>query len=184
MSTYLRPRAAGATIFFTVNLAHRGTALLTERVDLLRDAVQQTKAERPFEIEAWVVLPDHLHCIWTLPLDDSGYSVRWGAIKSRFSIAVRRAGFTPPNRLPVVALGRYAGVNPDLRVAKGEVGIWQRRFWEHHIRDEADFIAHLRYCWMNPVKRWLVERPEDWPHSSVHRDERFQKAMDLFVGRG
>ena len=76
MSTYLRPRAAGATIFFTVNLAHRGTALLTERVNLLRDAVQQTKAERPFEIEAWVVLPDHLHCIWTLPESDSGYPVR------------------------------------------------------------------------------------------------------------
>ena len=99
-------------------------------------------------------------------------------------MAVRRAGFTPPTRLSVVALGRYAGVNPGLRVAKGEVGIWQRRFWEHHIRAEADFIAHLRYCWMNPVKHGLVERPEDWPHSSVHRDERFQKAMDLFVGRG
>ncbi len=96
MSTYLRPKVAGATIFFRVNLAHRGTTLLAERVDLLREAVRQTKAERPFGIEASVVLPDHLHCIWTLPVGASGYSVRWGAIKSRFSMAVLRAGFTPP----------------------------------------------------------------------------------------
>ncbi len=184
MSTYLRLRAPGATIFFSVNLAHRGTSLLTEQIGLLRDAVQQTKAARPFVIEAWVVLPDHLHCVWTLPEGDRDYSARWGAIKARFSMSVRRAGFTPPPRLPAVASGRYAGVNPGLRVAKGEVGIWQRRFWEHHIRDQADFDAHLRYCSLNPVKHGLVERPEDWPYSWVHRDERFQKDMDLYVGRG
>ena len=184
MSTYLRPRAPGAAIFFTVNLAHRGTSLLTEQIGLLRDAIQQTKAARPFVIEAWVVLLDHLHCVLTLPEGDRDYSARWGAIKARFSMSVRWAGFTPPPRLPAAASGRYAGVNPGLRVAKGEVGIWQRRFWEHHIRDQADFDAHLRYCWLNPVKHGFVERPEDWPFSSIHRDKRFRKDTDFYVGRG
>jgi putative transposase len=78
----------------------------------------------------------------------------------------RRAGFTPPSWV-----GRGVGVNPDLR-GKGEVGLWQPRFWEHHIRDEADFDAHVRNCWNNPVKHGLADRPEDWPYSSVHRDLR------------
>ena len=160
MSRYLRPRRPGASIFFTVTLAERGTDRLVRHVDLLRAAVRQTRAERPFGIDAWVVLPDHLHCVWTLPEGDAGYSVRMGAIKARFSMAIRRAGFTPPHR--------DGGVNPALR--KGEVGIWQRRFWEHHIRDEADWQAHVRYCWINPVKHGLVSEPWEWPYSSWHRD--------------
>ena len=181
MSNYRRPRVPGACIFFTVALADRGADLLTRELDRLREAVRETRTERWFGIEAWVVLPDHLHCIWTMPGDDTDYSTRWGAIKARFTRKLRRAGFTPPPRLPVVRSGRYAGVNPGLRVGKGERAIWQRRFWEHHIRDEADFAAHLRYCWMNPVKHGLVERPEDWPHSSVHRDGRYVPGMDLAV---
>ena len=96
MSRYLRPRRPGASIFFTVTLAERGADRLVRHVDLLREAVRQTRAERPFAIDAWVVLPDHLHCVWTLAEGDAGYSVRMGAIKSRFSMALRRAGFTPP----------------------------------------------------------------------------------------
>ena len=165
MPRYVRPKAKGATVFFTVALAARGGDLLVREVNRLRQAVRATKAERPFRIDAWVVLPDHLHAVWTLSEGDAGYSVRWGAIKARFSMALRRAGFTPP--LPV---GRAnGGVNPALR-RKGEVGLWQPRFWEHHIRDEEDFRAHVRYCWINPVKHGLVARPEDWPWSSVHRD--------------
>ena len=80
-------------------------------------------------------------------------------------MAVRRAGFTPPP-----PIGRDGGVNPALR--KGQVGIWQKRFWEHHIRDAADYERHVRYCWLNPVKHGLVARPADWPHSSIHRDIR------------
>ena len=72
----------------------------------------------------------------------------------------------------MVTSGRYAGANPGLRVDKGEVGIWQRRFWEHHLRSEADVVATIRYCWINPVKHGFVERPEDWAYSSVHRDRR------------
>ncbi len=179
MSNYRRPKIPGASIFFTVALADRNSDLLSREIDVLRAAVRTTRQERPFGIDAWVVLPDHMHCIWTMPPGDAEYSVRWGAIKARFSIAVRRAGFTPPSRLPVVTSGRYAGVNPGLRAHKGEVAIWQRRFWDHHIRDAADFTAHLRYCWMNPVKHGLVERPEDWPYSSVHRDGRFAPGMDM-----
>ncbi|MEZ5715232.1 MAG: transposase [Paracoccaceae bacterium] len=172
MSDYLRWRIEGAAVFFTVCLAERGSTLLVDEVVRLRGAVRATMAERPFGILAWVVLPDHMHCVWRMPEGDSDYSTRWGAIKARFSRDLRRAGFTPPPRLPVVATGRYAGVNPGLRVDKGEVGLWQRRFWEHHLRGEADVNAAIRYCWTNPVKHGFVERPEDWAYSSVHRDMR------------
>jgi putative transposase len=143
MSDYIRPRVGGASIFFTVTLAERGSDLLVREVGALREAVRETRAAHPFRIEAWVVMPDHLHAVWTLPEGDTGYSTRWGAIKARFSKAVCRAGFTPPARYPTVMSGRYAGVNPGVRADKGEVAIWTRRFWEHHIRDERDFWAHV-----------------------------------------
>ena len=165
MPNYLRPKATGATVFFTVNLADRLSTLLIDRIEDLREAVRVTRAERPFGIDAWVVLPDHMHCVWTMPKADGDYSVRWGAIKARFSMACRRAGFTPP---PPVGR-RNGGVNPALR-RKGEVGLWQPRFWEHHIRDEADYAAHVEYCWFNPVKHGYVECAEDWPFSSYVRD--------------
>ncbi|MDF3606988.1 transposase [Paracoccus sp. DMF-8] len=158
MSRYLRPRRPGTPIFFTVALAQRGSSLLVDQIGLLREATRVTRAERPFEIEACVVLPDHLHCIWRLPDGDCDYSVRWGAIKSRFTRAVRETvGWNPTLRSPS-------------KIAKGDAGLWQRRFWEHHIRDRADFTAHLHYCWLDPVKHGLVARPEDWRYSSIHRD--------------
>ncbi|KAA9010062.1 REP-associated tyrosine transposase [Histidinibacterium aquaticum] len=182
MSIYIRPRVPGATVFFTVTLAHRGTTLLTEHIDLLRDAVRKTRAERPFGVDGWVVLPDHLHAVWTLPDDDADFSTRWGAIKARFTMAVRarcddggtvgRASARLPDELPVVRSGRYAGLKPGLRPSKRETGIWQRRFWEHHIRNAEDYRNHVRYCLVNPVKHGLVERPEEWPCSSIHRDIR------------
>jgi len=170
MSCYLRPRMPGACILFTVTLSERGSDILVREVAALRDAVRRTRRERPFGIGAWVVLPDHMHCIWHLPPGDADYSTRWGAIKARFTMSVRRAGFTPPPRLPTVLSGRYAGVNPGLRHHKGEAGLWQRRFWEHHIRSTRDWTSHVRYCWMNPVKHGLVTDPSDWPYSSWHRD--------------
>ncbi|MEI4195559.1 REP-associated tyrosine transposase [Roseovarius sp. E0-M6] len=172
MSRYVRPRMPGSRIFFTVNLARRGGEVLVDEIVRLRAAVRMVMAERPFHVDAWVVLPDHMHAVWTLPEGDTAYSVRWGAIKARFSRDLRRAGFSPPDRLPIVQNGRYAGVTPGLRHAKGEVGIWQRRFWEHHIRNEADYAAHIRYCWGNPVKHGFVRRAVDWPYSSIHRDIR------------
>ena len=169
MSRYRRMYVPGGTYFFTVNLAKRGADLLVRRVANLRHAVQETQATRPFRIDAFVVMPDHLHAVWTLPKGDADFSVRWGAIKGRFSREVRRAGFVPPPTLPRVERGEFAGVNPGLRSEKGELAIWQRRFWEHCIRDAEDFAAHVEYCHWNPVKHGFVKRPEDWAWSSVHR---------------
>ena len=112
MSNYIRPRAPGAFVFFTVNLAERGANLLVDRIDLLREAVSVTKAERPFEIAAWVVLPDHMHAIWRMPEGDADYSVRWRLINARFSQGV--------------PMGRRR----ESHVERGERGIWQRRFWD------------------------------------------------------
>ena len=154
MPNYIRPKSTGASVFFTVTLQDRGAHLLVDHVERLREAVAVTKAERPFQIEAWVVLPDHLHCVWTLPGGDRDFSTRWRLIKSRFS-----RGLSP-------------GHLRSSHVARQERGIWQRRFWEHHIRDDADMAAHVGYCWHNPVKHGLAERPEDWPYSSIHRDLR------------
>jgi putative transposase len=154
MSDYRRPNVTGATVFFTVTLAHRGSDLLVREVAALREAVRATRAERPFVIDAWVILPDHLHVLWTLPAGDGDFSTRWRLIKSRFSRGLPRGPLRPSHE------------------ARRERGIWQRRFWEHHIRDEADYDAHVRYCWWNPVKHGLVKAPEEWPYSSVHRDRR------------
>jgi len=153
MPTYHRPKITGATIFFTVALANRESDLLVREIEALRTAVARTRAERPFTIDAFVVLPDHLHCIWTLPEGDSDYPTRWRLIKARFSRAVPMGARRMSHEL------------------RRERGIWQRRFWEHHIRDAEDHAIHLQYCWTNPVKHGLVTEPEDWPFSSIHRDK-------------
>ncbi len=172
MSKYRRPDVTGACVFLTVNLAARGTDTLVRHVDLLRDAVARTKAERPFEVAAWVILPDHMHCVWSLPAGDKAYGQRIGAIKARFSGALGRAGFTPPLRqrqaFGVVGGRRRVGASPDL--PKDERSVWQKRFWEHHIRDQSDWENHVAYCWHNPVKHGLVEDVRDWPFSSWWRD--------------
>ena len=135
MSDYLRPKVPGATVFFTVTLAARGGSALVDHVDALREAVRRTKAERPFRVDAFVVLPDHLHAVWTLPEGDADFSTRWGAIKARFTKALRderRPGFSPadlPTELPVVRSGRFAGLKPGRRRGKREQALWQRRFW-------------------------------------------------------
>jgi putative transposase len=172
MSNYIRPHIPGATVYFTVNLAKPGSRLLTDEILHLRSAVRATWEDRPFHINAWVVLPDHMHAIWTLPPGDADFSTRWGSIKARFTMSLRRAGFSPPPDLPMVQNGRYAGLKPGLRVKKRETGIWQRRFWEHHVRSPEEYHTLVRDCWMDPVKHGLTDRPENWPYSSVHRDKR------------
>ena len=154
MPTYIRPHIPAARIFFTVTLQERGSRVLVDQVPRLREAVALTKAERPFRIDAWVVLPDHLHCVWTLPEGDDDFSTRWRLIKTRFSRVLPKGHLRPSH------------------IARQERGLWQRRFWEHHIRDDADMAAHVQYCWVNPVKHGLVDRPEAWPYSSIHRDLR------------
>lgn len=152
MPNYLRPRVPGATVFFTVNLEDRSSDLLTREIEALRDAVGATLRERPFQIDAWVVLPDHMHCVWTLPAGDADYVNRWRVIKSRFA---RAMAFTPRRRS---------------HARRREHGLWQRRYWEHHIRDQADWETHVAYCWNNPVKHGFVADPSEWVHSSWHRD--------------
>lgn len=193
MPNYIRPRTKGATIFFTVALAQRGATLLTDEIELLRDAVRVTRARRPFVIEACVVLPDHLHMLWTLPPDDGNYSDRWGAIKARFSKRVRlkrgnAVGCKPTLQGEATAglgsadVGQLRARRSASKVKKQDAGIWQRRFWEHHIRDRADMENHIKYCWGNPVKHGLVERPVDWRYSSIHRDVRLGRVEPEWRG--
>jgi putative transposase len=192
MSRYIRPKVPGVSVFFTVNLADRGARTLAEQIDTLREAVRLTRVERPFRIDAWVVLPDHMHCVWTLPVGDADYSVRMAAIKARFTRALTgRVGFHPTviedDQGGSQAVGVDGGVEPrqggvephptingrprsKSKLMKGDGRVWQRRFWEHHIRNDEDFAAHVRYCWINPVKHGLVGHPREWPFSSWHRD--------------
>ncbi|QSA98848.1 transposase [Methylococcus sp. EFPC2] len=152
MPDYRRLRVPGGTYFFTVNLLERRLDTLVRHVDALREAVRLTRQERPFHIDAWVVLPDHLHCVWTLPPGDDDFSNRWKAIKIRFVRA-----------LPLTER------RSTVRVARGERGVWQRRFWEHASRDELDYAKHIDYCHWNPMKHGWVQRLSDWPYSSFHR---------------
>ena len=152
MTDYRRNRVSGGTYFFTVNLADRHSDLLTREIDALRDAVRETRTRCPFHIDAWVVLPDHMHCMWTLPPGDTNFSLRWQAIKTQFSKRI------------TVGESRSAS-----RLEKGERGIWQRRFWEHTIRDDRDYAAHLDYIHFNPVKHGLVTHVAAWPYSSFHQ---------------
>jgi putative transposase len=152
MTNYRRSRTSGSTFFFTVNLADRRSDLLIRRIDALREAFHAVKAAHPFAIDAIVILPEHLHTIWTLPADDAQYAVRWRLIKTRFS-----------RRVPPIE------PRSQSRVSKGERGIWQRRYWEHEIRGNTDMQRHLDYIHVNPVKHGYVSRASDWPHSSIHR---------------
>jgi putative transposase len=149
---YRRNWVPGGTFFFTVVLADRRSTLLVDRVDALREAVRSTRVARPFQIDAWVVLPEHLHCIWTLPPGDTDFPGRWGAIKRRFSSAI-----------PATEARRA------VQARRGERAIWQRRFWEHTIRDEADYAAHMDYVHFNPVRHGYAETPGAWPFSTFRR---------------
>ena len=149
---YLLYRIDGGTYFFTVNLAERNRTLLTERIDNLREAFRVVKEAHPFKIDAMVILPDHLHTIWTLPDGDHDFSQRWRQVKSAFSREIAKEERVSRSRL-----------------RKQERGIWQRRFWEHAIRDEEDFRRHVDYIHFNPVKHGYVQKVADWPYSSFHQ---------------
>lgn len=153
MPNYRRAFVPGGTWFFTATLLDRHSHILVDKIAALREATRWTLARHPFHIDAFVVLPEHIHTVWTLPPDDMDFPLRWRLIKQRFSRAIPRV----EPRSPV-------------RQARGERGIWQRRFWEHLIRDDADFQRHLEYCYINPLKHGLVRRVSDWPYSSFHRD--------------
>jgi putative transposase len=152
MPEYRRNRVAGGTYFFTVNILDRRSDLLVRHIDVLREAARKTHHRSPFRVDAWVVLPDHMHCIWTLPSGDDAYPARWTELKKAFSKAM------PAQETRTLS-----------RRHQGERGVWQRRYWEHTIRDDADYAAHMDYVHFNPVKHGLAGRVVDWPFSSFHR---------------
>lgn len=153
MPDYRRAWQDGGTCFFTVNLRQRGANdLLVREIDLLRAAVAWTRARHPFRIHAWAVMPDHMHCVMELPRGETDFPLRWRLIKSRFSRGLPRTEFRNPARL-----------------RRGERGIWQRRYWEHLIRDDAGYRACVDYVHLNPVKHGLVQQVADWPYSTFHR---------------
>jgi putative transposase len=151
MVRYRRNLVPGGTFFFTLTLADRRSSVLTDHIGSLRAAFRQTRDEHPFVIDSIVVLPEHLHAILTLPPDDSDYSSRWRRIKGLFTRGVVASGRSIP------------------RSDRGEYFLWQKRFWEHTIRDDDDFERYTDYIHFNPVKHRLVTAPCAWPFSSLHR---------------
>jgi len=141
---YRRAFTPGGSFFFTL-VTHKRRPVFAhpETVEVLRNAFRTVRASRPFEIDAMVVMPDHLHCIWTLPPGDADFSTRWRLIKTWFT----KHG------------------DPALR---GQA-VWQPRYWEHQLRDETDFARHVDYIHYNPVKHGLAPSPMAWPYSSFRR---------------
>jgi len=151
MSRYRRLRIEGGTFFFTLALADRGSDLLVRHIDRLRSAYGEVEKRHPFETVAICILPDHIHALWQLPDGDADYASRLGLLKSGFS------------------RGLPAAKRSMSKIRKREKGIWQRRYWEHAIRNDTDLERHVDYIHYNPVKHGLVPRVADWPFSSFHR---------------
>ena len=151
MVSYRRARVPGGTYFFTAALRDRRATLLIDQVDALITVMRDVRAIRPFRIDACVVLPDHLHAIWTLPDHDSDFPGRWKALKSHFTRVVKSRGIQIPAN------------------ARNEHALWQRRYWEHLIVSDDDYMRHVDYIHSNPVKHGLVTRARDWRWSTFHR---------------
>ncbi|MBI4643298.1 MAG: transposase [Deltaproteobacteria bacterium] len=157
MPEYRRIKVAGGTYFFTVNSHNRRPLSTSEIVRQgLRDAIIKTRKTLPFKIDAWVLLPDHLHAIWTLPPEDANFAARWAMIKQYTSKSCRHL-FDNNEKVG------------DSRRTRKEMNLWQRRFWEHLIRDDDDYEKHFDYIHWNPAKHGYVTRVIDWPYSTFHR---------------
>jgi putative transposase len=152
---YRRVYIPGAIYFFTINLKDRKSNLLVNEIDKLRNAFRTVKGKHPFGIEAIVILPDHIHLMMSLPKDDEEYPLRIRLLKSMFTYQLPKKEYIC-----------------QARANKMERGIWQRRYWEHLIRDEKDYIHHWNYIMYNPVRHGYVERASDWIYSSIHREIR------------
>lgn len=157
MSHYRRSNAPGASYFFTVVTHRRQPILCDEAVrNTLRSAIEKVRVAHPFSIDAWVLLPDHLHCVWTLPAGDCDFSSRWAAIKHAVSWNCRSSY-------------RREELLSNSKRKRHESTLWQRRFWEHLIRDEDDLARHIDYIHYNPVKHGYAKHAGDWPYSTFHR---------------
>ena len=157
MSNYRRAEFCGGYYFFTVVSYKRRKILARELArKYLRLAFEKVRANRPFETIALCLLPEHLHCIWKLPEDDSDFSTRWSLIKRHFTVNYLKEGETE-------------SAQSDSRLKHRHRGVWQKRFWEHQIRDERDLQSHIDYIHYNPVKHGLVEDVDNWPWSTYHK---------------
>ena len=152
MTNYTRRYVPGGSYFFTARLQNPRSDLLISQIDLLRDATRLCMKRWPFEIAEAVVLPNQTHMIWVLPDGDADFSKRWRLIKSSFSRHVPAPDFITPSQRK-----------------RGEKGIWQRRFWEHLIRDQLDYERHMHVIASAPVQAGLVKKASDWPYSSLSR---------------
>ena len=152
MSRYRRAKIEGGVFFFTLALADRSSDLLVRQVDRLRRVYSLVTERHPFETIAICILPDHLHAIWALPNGDANFALRWSVIKRNFS-----------RGLPA------GGDRTSSKITKRDKGVWQRRYWEHAIRNDKDLERHVDYIHFNPVKHGYVTRVCDWPYSSFHR---------------
>lgn len=154
MSNYRRLKVPGGTYFFTARLQDQQSDLLVSHIDILRHATRLCLNRWSFRIDAAVILPSRMHMIWTLPDDDSDFSKRWRMIKTTFSRHVPAPAHVPPSHK-----------------RRGEKGIWQRRFWEHLIRDEQDLAMHLHLIRSAPIHAGLAKGPQSWPYSSFYRPQ-------------
>jgi putative transposase len=157
MSDYRRAYVPGGTFFFTL-VSQRRAALFSKAIArrLLGSVMRRCFLRRPTRVMAIVLLPDHLHTIWTLPEGDADFSTRWAWIKKEFTKSW-------------LALGGREEQQRESQRRERRRGVWQRRFWEHTIRDESDLEAHFDYIHYNPVKHGLAKSPRQWPWSSFHR---------------
>jgi len=155
MTGYRRRYGMGRRFFFTV-VTHRRRQFLTDDAArrCLRESWEIERQRRPFEVVALVLLPDHLHCIWKMPADDDDYSLRWSQIKHGFSSRYKQCG-------------GLESAQSESRLKKREAGFWQRRFWEHRIRDEVDLQNHIDYIHYNPVRHGYVKRADEWPYLTI-----------------
>ncbi|WP_297924207.1 transposase [uncultured Agitococcus sp.] len=151
MRQYIRDRTAGGTYFLTFNLLNRQQTLLTDNIDKVRQAYRLTQQHQPFSLQAMVILPEHIHWLIQLPINDDNYAARVSLFKAAFSRQMAKTEILSQSRM-----------------AKRERGIWQRRFWEHRIRDEHDFKQHMDYIHYNPVKHGYTVAAKDWPFSTFH----------------
>ena len=152
---YRRARIRGGTYFFTVITYKRRKIFCDpENIELLRSAFRRVIKLYPFKIDTFILVPDHLHCIWTLPEGDKDYPARWRLIKTFFTKRCQ---------------DHYKQIQSESRIKKKEQAIWQRRYWEHLIRDEEDLRKHVEYIHYNPVKHEWARAPLDWQYFSFHR---------------
>ncbi len=170
MVNYRRNYQEGRVYFFTVTLKNRQSDLLVKHIDLIQNAIRDVKSTMTFKTIATVILPDHIHALWQLPIHDSDYSGRWRSIKSQFTFSLNKIGYQL------------------IRDKRGEYCLWQRRFWEHTIRNDEDLQNHINYIHYNPVKHGLVKRVVDWPYSTFHHyvkkgiyERGYMKAIGLLI---